>query len=538
MLKIIKKLLGVTNDQLSKIEQSSTFPAQQSLADLRIRMMSDKEYFAEKNNLSQERQSSQASEKSIRTIYQSSNEDSAVSSAPTHFPKNTTQAPSQNKPTDEKQASSPDLDLKLNSMVETAQYFYEVIKKSLMDEKGLHAETAIIASGRLAGSLLYRSVPQETNEKYKSEGTMVLSNQVDAERKSLELIMDATLSTYGVTQDEQAIRLLMASNTPHQMLGRSKLSFLGTMEKIQPFCLSFCEVTDDYRQAALAAMMTAATFIRDSATVMNQNEAIAMAMYGVIEGTKTVPPLGGTKDEKLHALKPSNPISIYKNEAEKVYELVKEFLNEKDNIDLPSLYCALAALAGQACLQCALARYQPVEPLKSAEAILSEGSLLAVRTSDGQELFFGNLLNQPLYESKYSVWNLTHAYLKQLHPQLNLDVNEIFDYVAKSVGGHSFGVPRVPANHMPKQLPIFYLKQLWFKTSEILTNITDKKQEWPYIMASAILTAINENKQNRHNPDYLLIARLIMESAIPMSKVAIEENIVLGSYIVNKKSPD
>lgn len=424
---------------------------------------------------------------------------------------------------------------KVETTVDTATFFYEAIKKVIVDEKGLHVETAIITAARLSGSLLYRSVPMETNQKYKEPGIMFLDPKIDVVRKPMEGLLTTTLSTLGIRLDEMAIRALMSKTSPNEMLDRSRFSFLETMEKIQPISLSFCEITDDYRQAAAAAIITTAMFIKDASALIDVNEAMFMAMSGVIQGSKTVPPPANTKDEKIHAEKECDPINRFKHDAEQIYYLVKDYLSLNGGFDLPSLFCALGALAGQSCLQRALTLYEPPENIHSAQALLAEGSLVPIGTENGQELFFGNLLNQPLYESKYSVWNAIHSYLKQLDRQWDLDVNEIFDYVVRSGGKDKFGMLRVPMPYMPRELPIFYLKQLWPKTTEALGKISTNKTDWPFILSGALLHAIDTHKQGSNKLHPALIAKIVMESAVPMSKVPIEPNIALGNYIVNRQ---
>lgn len=431
--------------------------------------------------------------------------------------------------------SQKQFDAKVDTTIETANYFYEVIRKAIADERGLHVETAIITAARLCGSLLYRSIAMDTNLKYQNPGTLLIDPRVDKTGREMETLLMATLDRLGVQFDLEAVKKYQNKHTVNEILGQSRLSFLGTLEKIQPFCISFCEITDDYRQAAAATMVSTAMLIRDASTILDVNAAYSMAILGTVQGSKTVPPPANTKDEKIHAEKECDPINRFKNDAEQIYHLVKDYLSLNSGFDLPSLFCALGALAGQSCLQRALTLYEPPENIHSAQALLAEGSLVPIGTENGQELFFGNLLNQPLYESKYSVWNAIHSYLKQLDRQWDLDVNEIFDYVAKSGGKDKFGMLRVPMPNMPRELPIFYLKQLWPTTTEALGKISTNKTDWPFILSGALLHAIDTHKQGSNKLHPALIAKIVMESAVPMSKVPIEPNIALGNYIVNRQ---
>lgn len=431
---------------------------------------------------------------------------------------------------------------KVDTTIETANYFYEVIRKAVADERGLHVETAIITGARLCGSLLYRSIPVDSNRKYASPGTTILNPEIDKRGREMEAFLTTTLTTLGVHFDASIVKKKMSQRPVNDILGHSRLPFMEIMEKIQPFCLSFCEITGDYRQGAAAAIVATAILIRDAASILDVNDAVIMAAMGMVEGGKTVPPLGNTKDEKIHAEKPTDPINHFKSDGETLYYLVKDYLEMRGGLDLPSLFCALGALAGQTCLQYALAEYQlqkipTTKEIPTNEAKLTkEKSLFAFNVkSSGQDYFFGDLLNHPLCESRYSIWNVVQFYLKQLDHQFEFDVHEVFDYVAKNIGEQKFGMLRLPMQYMPRELPIFYLKQIWPSAAEALTNISPNKTDWHYILGGALFHAIHMHKQDSGKLHPALIAKIVMESAVPMSKVPIEPNIALGNYIVNRQ---
>lgn len=432
--------------------------------------------------------------------------------------------------------SQKQFDAKVDTTIETANYFYEVIRKALLDEKGLHAETAIITAARLCGSLLYRSIPVDSNRKYASPGTIILNPEIDKRGREMEALLTTTLTTLGVHFDASIVKKKMSQRPVNNTLAHSRLPFMETMEKIQPFCLSFCEITGDYRQGAAAAIVATAILIRDAASILDVNDAVMMAAMGMVEGGKTVPPLGNTKDEKIHAEKPTDPINHFKSDGETLYYLVKDYLELRGGLDLPSLFCALGALAGQTCLQYALEKYHAPEKesITMESFLLAQNGLHAMTIKGGQEYIFGNLLNEPLCETQYSVWSVVQLYLKQLEPQFEFDIHEVFRYVVHSVGEPKFGTLRLPMQYMPRELPIFYLKQLWPSATEALTNISPNKTDWHYILGVALFHAIHTHKQDSNKLPPVVIAKIIMESAVPMSKLPLEPNFVLLKHFVNR----
>ena len=104
------------------------------------------------------------------------------------------------------------------------------------------------------------------------------------------------------------------------------------------------------------------------------------------------------------------------------------------------------------------------------------------------------------------------------------DLSEIVSYAARSIGTSQFGVPRLPPEHMPHKMPRAALEEHWrFVQSEFEASGRDPS-EWPYDVAAAaqwqMLTA-------RDAIDLPLAARIVMEAAIPMSKV--DPRTILGA---------
>ena len=96
------------------------------------------------------------------------------------------------------------------------------------------------------------------------------------------------------------------------------------------------------------------------------------------------------------------------------------------------------------------------------------------------------------------------------------DVNEIFSYVASTVGGDRFGLPRIPDGHRPGDVPFNYLKALWTGIMPLVRRFCARPSEWPILFGIAIQEAMTLGKDVI---DPKLATIIVMECAVPMSKI-------------------
>lgn len=92
----------------------------------------------------------------------------------------------------------------------------------------------------------------------------------------------------------------------------------------------------------------------------------------------------------------------------------------------------------------------------------------------------------------------------------------MFKHTAGAVGTDQFGIPRVPQQHAPGDTPIHFLKVLWPALLPLVKRWCTDPAHWPVLYGLAIQEAIDAGK-GVIEPG--LAARVVMESAIPMSKV-------------------
>lgn len=146
--------------------------------------------------------------------------------------------------------------------------------------------------------------------------------------------------------------------------------------------------------------------------------------------------------------------------------------------------------------------------------------LIEVATKNGEIYYFSDLLNWMLFENMDQPPFSIFAYLSAAVPPANQlllpDVAEIVSNAARSVGTRRFGVPRLPREHMPRKLPRAALEEHWSLVRDELTSSGRNPAEWPYDFAAA---AQWQMITTREALDMAMAARIVMEAAIPMSKV-------------------
>ncbi len=181
-------------------------------------------------------------------------------------------------------------------------------------------------------------------------------------------------------------------------------------------------------------------------------------------------------------------------------------------VHIESLLCALGSVAGYACQ--ASVRAQAI----SRE--LPETSLFTVvKTHDGKTFYFGDNLNKPLAESQYSVWSLAAAGAQDAGCKVPPSVESVFKYTSETVGSDKFGKPRIPPGHAAQDIPINYVKALWPALSPTIKRFCVNPEHWPILLGISIQEVIEMGKQTL---DPCISLQIVMESAIPMSKIELE----------------
>lgn len=191
-----------------------------------------------------------------------------------------------------------------------------------------------------------------------------------------------------------------------------------------------------------------------------------------------------------------------------VLGVVMASLKDARGIHLESLYCALGALAGRACLESVRAR-------ALAEGKHADAYFQVITTSSGGRFLSGDALDQPLAEDRLSLWSLVAGAAAHDGAQLLPDVREIFAYHSRVLGSPEFGVPRLPPDHPVQERPLDYAAKLWPLVRPVLAEQAGEPRAWPVSIGLAIQELMS---QTRGQLPPALVASIVMESAIPVAK--------------------
>ncbi len=186
-------------------------------------------------------------------------------------------------------------------------------------------------------------------------------------------------------------------------------------------------------------------------------------------------------------------------------------LKSDNRVHIESLLCAIGALAGYSC-QASL-RAQALE-----QGLPENAFFTLVETTDGKTYFFGDPLNRPLAESEHSVWGLAVGGAEKASCIVLPDIADMFRHASQTVGGKDFGIPRMAQQHQPSDTPANYLKSIWPATHLLAIRYCMRANDWPILYGLVAQEAIY---MARDIVDPVLALTLVMESAIPMSKVDI-----------------
>jgi hypothetical protein len=166
--------------------------------------------------------------------------------------------------------------------IDAAEEFVSATINALKTDRGLHAETAIAATARMAGNFLFRSFGFSL--KGVKPGQVVLSGLANEQGPQLIQVLVSVLSHVGVSLSEEEMdRPPGPEHQPHQ-------GFLETQKHLEPLYIA---IKDRHglspKEAAEAGAVAAALLIRQCSQALDPNVAFGIAAYGIMEGTKMAP---------------------------------------------------------------------------------------------------------------------------------------------------------------------------------------------------------------------------------------------------------
>ncbi len=201
-----------------------------------------------------------------------------------------------------------------------------------------------------------------------------------------------------------------------------------------------------------------------------------------------------------------NPLAGAQVAGKDILARLMDVSRDERGVHVETLFMALGAVAGFAC-------QISVRAIAAAEG--REPPFTIATTADGRSVYFGDALNAPLAEDRYSVWSLAAAAVETSGAPLP-DLHELFGHVAKTVGSAEFGRPRYPEGTGSATLPEAVVRDFWPVIADVLGRFCGAPGEWPVAGGLAIQEAI-ELARSAIAPD--TACRIAMETAIAMSKI-------------------
>jgi len=180
-----------------------------------------------------------------------------------------------------------------------AEELVELIASRVGTNRDIHPETAIAATARLAGSLLLRSfdVPLASCE----PGSVLICETANNEGLLLIQIMAAYLAGSGIDLDEQKLGGRSSNATGGEA---PRLEFLDTLSLLQDPALAIgARHRLNLVQTAQAAALAMAFFVKECAPQIGAETGFNAAAFGVVEGSKTVPPRASVPRQLLPSKK-------------------------------------------------------------------------------------------------------------------------------------------------------------------------------------------------------------------------------------------
>lgn len=220
---------------------------------------------------------------------------------------------------------------------------------------------------------------------------------------------------------------------------------------------------------------------------------------------------GSSASAKLNESASADPLYAVKKGGKEIAAKLFTAMSSEKGIHLESLLSALGALAGYAC-QMSVREAQVVQQGRAEKEVF----IVVNSKHDGRTYYFGDLLNKPLAESRYSVWSLASGASQKNGLDNLIDLHAIFKHVTDSLGSDTFGIPRTPAAHQANELPVNYVRFLWPQLFPLAKSFSATPADWPILFGVAIQEILFASKDLI---DPQLALSIVMESAVPMSKI-------------------
>ena len=166
-------------------------------------------------------------------------------------------------------------------IAEAAGLFNGILHKLLMTAEGMHAETLIASSARMAGTMLARGWFYGNAE----PGAILLSTRADRHGPALVDALARTLRQFGHARvgDSDVDTAIISTDASRMTLAQTQLLLEPWYRKTQ----QLSGLSD--QSAAMAAILSTAIQVHQCRDVIDVDAAFGLAVGGLVESMKTVP---------------------------------------------------------------------------------------------------------------------------------------------------------------------------------------------------------------------------------------------------------
>lgn len=213
--------------------------------------------------------------------------------------------------------------------------------------------------------------------------------------------------------------------------------------------------------------------------------------------------------KRVEEMSSEDPLIGAKIGGKELAQRMIEAMKTERGVRIESILGALGSIAGYSC-------QASVRAQARSQGLDETAHFVRAECNDGKVYFFGDALNKPLVEGQYSVWSLAAGGAEMAGCRDIPEPDEIFKHVAATVGSPEFGLPRLPAGHPLHDTPLNYVESFWPQLYPIISKFCPNPEHWPILLGLAVQDIMN---QGRNVLDPCLALKIVMECAVPMSKV-------------------
>lgn len=209
--------------------------------------------------------------------------------------------------------------------------------------------------------------------------------------------------------------------------------------------------------------------------------------------------------------KKNNSFVVHEATANDLVFAIFDIAKNDEGVHLEKAFGIVGSLAGFSCAIVAALRHD-----SSTDQEFGKRTYSPVRTQNGETLYFGDFINEPLIEDKASFYRQIASRAATLGANKPFDLKDIFAHHAGLVGAPKYGKPRMPKGHILEQLPLDLVIEHWPDLLPILNRYDDAYAGWPISWGATGAQLMEMSKEVMPAQNALTI---MMECALPMSKI-------------------